>query len=470
MSKRKIVDQLPLNLIKQDLSENTQEIIDNFLSLYKRKDGYESAISYLFYHSGKQDIKSLNINDLYVIKEKIDAEDTKSSKFSYIRGFFRYLYAYDLLIDETGFDKLWLKSKEKDEIEKARNKTISKKSNNKSSKNEIDVKEILKVEELDRIENIIKQQHSGRKHYIKYFILWYLLFETDVPIEYIRYIKQINYYAEGIIDSDNNKIKLPTEYLEFWENYYKRGNNGLRDIYHCIKNLGELVGINDLTPSKIRNTREISWILCPNCQNKYRSIIDNWSAINGKILCINCAEELKKNSSVVNQMLPNSEISLNNTMVVSPLFYTFDEYKKMLNKNIDYKKLHEYQMHIGDLGEAFVLDYEYEKLKDTEYFERIIDVSKDSEKGYDILSYDKMGIELYIEVKTSTNIDEDFYMTEHERNIAKQLYELGKKYLIYRVENILADNKEDIILTIIDDVFNSDKYCFYPYQWRIGSM
>lgn len=127
-----------------------------------------------------------------------------------------------------------------------------------------------------------------------------------------------------------------------------------------------------------------------------------------------------------------------------------------------YEYLRKYQHLIGEKGEQFILEEECKKLKDTEYLNKIEHISKsDSSAGYDILSYDKNGNKIYIEVKTTeTNID-CFYLTQNEYEQAQTLKKEGEKYLIYRVINILKNPS----YYIIDEL--SDDYSLEPLVWKV---
>jgi len=69
---------------------------------------------------------------------------------------------------------------------------------------------------------------------------------------------------------------------------------------------------------------------------------------------------------------------------VESIIFTFEELKNKLSKEIDYLKLHEYQIHIGKLGEAFVYDFERKRLLDlgSKYYEDVDNTpSKDHKCG-----------------------------------------------------------------------------------------
>lgn len=95
---------------------------------------------------------------------------------------------------------------------------------------------------------------------------------------------------------------------------------------------------------------------------------------------------------------------------------------------------------IGLKGEEYILKTEKERLtslgiKNSEYPVHVALISPSY--GYDILSIDEEGVEIYIEVKSTSRIKEDpaaksFFMTSNEY----KRYEMDKdKYKIYRVYN-----------------------------------
>lgn len=131
--------------------------------------------------------------------------------------------------------------------------------------------------------------------------------------------------------------------------------------------------------------------------------------------------------------------------------------------------LHKFLMEIGNLGEAFVYDLEKRKLVGTKYEESVSNLpARDHTNGYDILSYDLDGTELYIEVKTEINSDNDFYLSDNELKTAQRLKSERKKYLVYRVHNILAENKNDIIYDIIEDITDNSGYKFEVCSWKVS--
>lgn len=88
---------------------------------------------------------------------------------------------------------------------------------------------------------------------------------------------------------------------------------------------------------------------------------------------------------------------------------------------------------IGDLGELLVLQHEQEKLKTLGIRKEPEHKSKSEGDGlgYDILSYNEQGKEIFIEVKTTVrNYDAPFFITRNELLRSKQD---NDKFFLYRL-------------------------------------
>lgn len=108
--------------------------------------------------------------------------------------------------------------------------------------------------------------------------------------------------------------------------------------------------------------------------------------------------------------------------------------KTFKGRNTDWSKKQTTSNSLGRQGEELVIVNEKQKLKDWGLEDKIELVQKQLDgKGYDILSFDKEGREIHIEVKTtSNNKDEPFYMSANEVAYFK---ENPKNYFIYRLFN-----------------------------------
>ncbi|MGX7043473.1 MrcB family domain-containing protein [Leuconostoc holzapfelii] len=115
-------------------------------------------------------------------------------------------------------------------------------------------------------------------------------------------------------------------------------------------------------------------------------------------------------------------------------------------RKIDYVTLQKQNSMIGFLGEKIVLNYEQRKLKEyPSLSEKIKHVSqtRGDGLGFDILSFNTEGQEIYIEVKTtSQGKSAPFYMSDNEVNFAKKHPD---NYVIYRVYNFTDLNEANDI-------------------------
>lgn len=160
---------------------------------------------------------------------------------------------------------------------------------------------------------------------------------------------------------------------------------------------------------------------------------------------------MKANKNAIN--LINSQIEMQNESGVHLQGSIIDHIKSQKRNKI-----------IGDLGELLIL--RFEKKHCPKKFMKF--VSHDSKNigdglGYDILSYDDLGHEKYIEVKTTKgDLSVPFFITRNE--LEKSLLEKNSYYL-YRLFNFNVDaNTAD--LKIISGELS--KYCSCPTQYRVS--
>ncbi len=109
-------------------------------------------------------------------------------------------------------------------------------------------------------------------------------------------------------------------------------------------------------------------------------------------------------------------------------------------RKTDWSKKQVVSSKLGLLGEELVVHAERQKLKLLGLDDKLEKVEKKLDgQGYDILSFDENGEEIYIEVKTTTgNSDEPFYLSINE----KVFCDLNSdKYIIYRLHNYNYKNK-----------------------------
>ena len=110
--------------------------------------------------------------------------------------------------------------------------------------------------------------------------------------------------------------------------------------------------------------------------------------------------------------------------------------KRTIAKKIDYDSLNKTKKTRGTFGEILVYNDEVTKVSDLGIKKQVdhVAITQGDGLGYDIVSFDENGDELYIEVKTTTaNKTDGFYLTPKELEIVKSK---GDKYRLYRVYNL----------------------------------
>ena len=117
----------------------------------------------------------------------------------------------------------------------------------------------------------------------------------------------------------------------------------------------------------------------------------------------------------------------------------------------DYVAKQQENSRIGKAGEKWVYEYEKQKLIDAgrkDLAQKVVWIAEnDDSKGYDILSYDRHGNEIYIEVKTTSgSARTPFYISALEFEINRQHV---SKYHLYRLYDF---NKEPKLRIITGDL------------------
>jgi len=180
------------------------------------------------------------------------------------------------------------------------------------------------------------------------------------------------------------------------------------------------------------------------------------------------------------------------TMIEDPLLPTADKlilrdipeqkiittYNKFDPKKFDKKKSAGFassnSKEIGDVGEAYVLKCEKEKLINADrkdLAEKIIPHYKNLDFcGWDITSYDENGNEVYIEVKSTTGPNfYGFIMTANEWSKAHSS-EIADKYKIYRVLNVLSKTPQVYIIDNIKELLNNNELEGNPISYKVEKV
>lgn len=132
---------------------------------------------------------------------------------------------------------------------------------------------------------------------------------------------------------------------------------------------------------------------------------------------------------------------------------------------IDHEAKAKAQKDLGNAGETLVKQHEIDFLKS---IGRLEDAEKvrvaDDGEGYDVLTFDEIGNEKYIEVKTTTGGDRaDFYLSKHEVDFMRLNQ---NRYWIYRVYHYDSGNNFGEFYKISGDV--ESQLSLEPTQFKVS--
>ncbi|MBS4195790.1 DUF3883 domain-containing protein [Lederbergia citri] len=459
MAKKK--EMLKNEEIEEILTKNSIEIIKKFLATYSKSSisTVRSSVYKLLYEElEKHEVADLTFNDYKSIIPEDDSEITTQIRLR--SRFFQFLYAFDYLNNPGGFETKWIK----DELIKEFSPK-EKKSKKKSEKTGS-----LTVEELMLIQNVVEAE-STKLETLKMQFCWYALFELGLPIEEVRKEITSDSYFNGQIKTTAGVFNIPVKFHRMFLELSNRDSNynGFASLESLIANIGIDAGLTKrIVPNMIKNTRRTTTVMCPNCFESYSNEAHNWTSINNRIVCISCSESIKKKLKIqVNEKeIENTNVDLKTDKDISVLF-TFEDLKsKLKSKKVDYLQLHEFQMEIGSLGEAYVYQKECERLKNTKYLHMIDErKAQDPANGYDILSYTEDGKPLHIEVKSTIGKEDVFHLSEHERLTGERMKNQGKSYVVYFVKEIMSDEPK---LEIIENITLNENYIFETRNWLVS--
>ena len=134
---------------------------------------------------------------------------------------------------------------------------------------------------------------------------------------------------------------------------------------------------------------------------------------------------------------------------------------------MNHQKKNAQNKRLGDLGELWVLQQERKRLvaegrKDLSEKVDHISMNQGDGAGYDILSYDKYGNEILIEVKaTKGSLHSPFYIT---RNELERSIRDDEKYRLYRVYNFNVDTQHGQLHIFEGSLTN---LCAVPTQYQV---
>lgn len=440
----------------------TIEAINQFLSPYSGKAQYRSAIyDLLFNETETLDVKKLTVEHYKRHLPENPKEFNTQQRFKH--RFFQFLFAMDYLEKPDGFDSDLLMHKAK------LVKEFTKEKKSKSNGTSKDYERSLTTKELMMVQNII-DSNSTKHETLKMQFCWYAIFDLGLPIDEVRKNITSDNFVDGMIETSLGKLPIPKKFHQMFYELSQQKYNGFAILDTYIENLGVYAKLErKLLPSMIKSARTNQLIKCGNCFETFSNETNNWVSINNKLVCVSCADEIKKklDFEVKTSLIDNTNYKVDDEMDNGlSILFTFDELKqKLINKPVDYLRLHEIQIEIGKLGEAYVYEHEVRRLAKTKYLS-MIDEKKalDPSNGYDILSYTLEGIPIHIEVKATSGNEDVFFLSNHEYKTARAMRNNNLNYLVYFVKGILSQEPE---IEVIHDITENDGYYKEECNWKV---
>ncbi|MCA1203336.1 MULTISPECIES: DUF3883 domain-containing protein [Bacillaceae] len=462
MSKKEVVPTAEAIGIFNDY---TNRVIEEFLSYYSSKASkktYRSAINIMLLDILAKEAADITFSDYNNVVSKDEGD--RNTQSTYRESFIKFLYGFGLLKNEEGFSSRMLKDDIVAEFNRLKNR-------GKVKVKRISPNEPLTLPEFMAIEEVLNKDFT-KLEMQKIEFCWHMLYQEGCSVEELKEIKSIHLQDGKVITDAGNTFEVPSKFHPMFEDLNSRETryNGFFTANKLIKDLGEIANLDrKLTPFIIKKTRNENILKCSNCSESYENKTQNWASVNGRIVCFECADDIKKKLNLADEDIPTTSVKVMSSeqeAKVEASVYTFGELaRNFKNKPINYLELHERLMEIGLMGEIFVYESECKKLSGTKYEEMVNrEIAEDPTNGYDILSYERDGTPLHIEVKTTTSNKDQFFLSKHELDTAKKFKEQDKKHVVYFVKNILSNEPT---VERIKDIAENTNFIFEETNYKV---
>lgn len=194
---------------------------------------------------------------------------------------------------------------------------------------------------------------------------------------------------------------------------------------------------------------------------------DFWGLIVGRDIALVEFSELKSSTTEEAGDIDDTALNDGFSVVESTDGLTGESKKKKHSVGkIDFTKLNKRRKSLGTAGELIVLKYEQERLDSlgiNKKAEHVADTIGDG-LGYDIRSYDDLGNEIHIEVKTTkANRCDGFYLSRREmEESTNKVY----PYKIYRLYNFNEKTK-NVSLRVFEGAITEKDYQLIPQTYKV---
>ncbi|MFC7372449.1 hypothetical protein ACFQPF_12280 [Fictibacillus iocasae] len=283
---------LAAEFIAKWLTDNSNQIINSFLTYYEDSslsNMRSNVYKMLYSEIKKNEVSKVNFEDYRNIFP--DKNKKLTSQESYRNSFFKYLYSFDHMELPFGFETIFppkdylIRHFERLKIREPK-KILEKE------------RKILTIEELTSIQNVIEAD-STKLETLKMQFCWYAIFELGIDINELRHSINSNNFDEGVLHTKDATYKLPVKFHDMFIRLSERDSNynGFYTLDILLKNLGEYAKLErKLLPIMVKLTRKGYLVPCGNCGENYTNLSYNWLSVNNRIICVDCAETLKKKS------------------------------------------------------------------------------------------------------------------------------------------------------------------------------
>lgn len=281
----------------ESLTKNTQKVIMEFLKYYEGQSSYNqylTTIVNMFLFLGKKDVTNLTVNDYSKIIDHYK-KDKRTTQDIYRDSFFRYIYCFEKIENPDGFtfNKEEWTNRFKSQLNRKLNKS-------KESKKEEQYEPALTFAELEKVIDLINIECDETNiETLKFSFICYMLYYTNCAVDDLRVnVRGANYVEGKILLIMGEEYRIPDKYKPLFDHLKTLKHDGFSSLDRLVDKIGKNLNIVNLRPNIIKNAREQNMLRCSLCGNKYFNTIENWIAVNNKIVCTSCSEELKKNSLI----------------------------------------------------------------------------------------------------------------------------------------------------------------------------
>lgn len=200
---------------------------------------------------------------------------------------------------------------------------------------------------------------------------------------------------------------------------------------------------------------------------------DEFLSIIGDAVCLNAESlykerflsEFTEEDKTINSIKKNiDDFSGNYVDSVTNKIVRKTQKNSSIAKHIDFNTINKKKKKLGTFGEMLIVRDEIEKLEELGITKEVehVAITKGDGLGYDVVSYDEHGKQIFIEVKTtSTNRIDSFYLSPKEIEMLKE-----DNYRIYRIYNLdMKTGNYDV--KIFNNIEIKKMFKFVPVSYRI---